>query len=64
MVGHARELGADPQRIAVGGDSAGGNLAASVALMAARDSVPLAWQLLIYPRTDITRDTQSLRLVR
>jgi acetyl esterase len=61
VVGHARELGADPQRIAVGGDSAGGNLAASVALMAARDSVPLAWQLLIYPCTDITRDTQSLR---
>ncbi len=62
VVDHAAELGADPERIAVGGDSGGGNLAASVALAAARDGVPLAWQLLIYPCTDIDRDTQSLRL--
>lgn len=62
VVAHAAELGADPQRIAVGGDSAGGNLAASVALGAARDGVPLAWQLLIYPCTDLERDTESLRL--
>lgn len=62
VVDHAAELGADPQRIAVGGDSAGGNLAASVALGAARDGVPLAWQLLVYPCTDLERDTQSLRL--
>lgn len=62
VVDHAAELGVDPQRIAVGGDSAGGNLAASVALGAARGGVPLAWQLLIYPPTDLERDTQSLRL--
>jgi acetyl esterase len=62
VVDHAAELGADPQRLAVGGDSAGGNLAASVALAAARDGVPLAWQLLLYPPTDLERDTQSLRL--
>ncbi|MDZ5619989.1 alpha/beta hydrolase [Nocardioides sp. HM23] len=62
VVDHAAELGADPKRIAVGGDSAGGNLAASVALAAARDGVPLAWQLLIYPCMDAERDTQSLRL--
>jgi acetyl esterase len=61
-VDHAAELGADRQQIAVGGDSAGGNLAASVALAAARDGVPLAWQLLIYPTTDLERDTQSLAL--
>jgi acetyl esterase len=62
VVDHATELGVDPQRIAVGGDSAGGNLAASVALGAARDGVPLAWQMLVYPPTDLERDTQSLRL--
>ena len=62
VVDHAADLGADRQRIAVGGDSAGGNLAASVALAAARDGVPLAWQLLIYPTTDLERDTQSLAL--
>jgi acetyl esterase len=50
---HAQELQVDRSRLAVGGDSAGGNLAAVVALMA-RDQggPPLAYQLLIYPATD------------
>lgn len=55
-------LGADARRIAVGGDSAGGNLAAAVAIEAARREIPLAFQLLIYPATDMTRGSASHRL--
>ena len=53
---HAAELRLDPARLAVGGDSAGGNLAAVVAI-AARDAgdLPVAFQLLIYPATDMRR---------
>ena len=47
---HAAALGADPSRVAVGGTSAGGNLAAAVALMARERGGPdLAYQLLVYP---------------
>jgi acetyl esterase len=50
---HAAELGADPARVAVGGDSAGGNLAAVVALRVRDEGGPrLAGQLLLYPTTD------------
>jgi acetyl esterase len=53
-------LGIDAQRLAVGGDSAGGNLAAVIALLA-RDQggPPIAFQLLIYPGTDMAAHTPS-----
>jgi acetyl esterase len=52
---HADELGVDARRLAVGGDSAGGNLAAAVSLGArdGTDPLPIAFQLLIYPATDM-----------
>ena len=57
---NAQELGVDPQRLVVAGDSAGGNLAAVVALMARdRASVAIAHQVLIYPITDSSTETQS-----
>ena len=49
---HAAELGCDPTRIAVSGDSAGGNLAAAAALAAPALGVRLVHQLLIYPALD------------
>jgi acetyl esterase len=53
-------FGGDPSRIAVGGDSAGGNLAAVVAQIARdRDQPALQFQLLIYPATDAACDTPS-----
>ncbi|HZV91647.1 MAG TPA: alpha/beta hydrolase [Caldimonas sp.] len=56
----AGALGLDATRLAVGGDSAGGNLAAVVAI-AARDAgnLPIAFQLLIYPATDMRRGHAS-----
>jgi acetyl esterase len=55
---NAVTLGVDPGRIAVGGDSAGGNLAAVVAQL---QPVPLRHQMLIYPVTDARRGSQSYR---
>jgi acetyl esterase len=57
---NAQALRIDPARIAVGGDSAGGNLAAVVALQARDSGAPRpAFQLLIYPATDQRRGTPS-----
>lgn len=61
--GHADELGADPARIAVGGDSAGGNLAAVVSRLARDEGGPIpALQLLAYPITDFGAHTRSRSL--
>jgi acetyl esterase len=59
---HAADVGADPGRLAVAGDSAGGNLAAVVARRL-RDAggPPLRLQALIYPATDAACDTPSYR---
>jgi acetyl esterase len=59
---HAAEIGADPARVAVGGDSAGGNLAAVVAQLAVGDDPPPAYQLLIYPVCDYSRARRSYEL--
>ncbi len=62
VVEHVAELDADVERIAVGGDSAGGTLATVVALMARDADGPRAsHQLLLYPATDCLRRTDSFR---
>lgn len=60
VVEHGRTLAIDPQNVAVGGSSAGGNLAAAVALVARDlDGPPIAHQLLVYPVTNFAFDTES-----
>jgi acetyl esterase len=57
---HAAQLGLDAARLAVGGDSAGGNLAAVVSIDARdRGDLPIAFQLLVYPATDQHRTAAS-----
>jgi acetyl esterase len=52
---HIERLGGDKKRLAVGGDSAGGNLAAAVALACQDAGISLAAQLLLYPATDLSK---------
>ena len=64
VVDHADDLSIAPERTGVGGDSAGGNLAAVLALMARDgDLPPLVHQALLYPVVDLTAASQSYQRV-
>jgi acetyl esterase len=59
---HGRDVGADPARVAVAGDSAGGNLSAVVSQLAAAGGTPgPTCQVLIYPAVDFSLETDSHR---
>ncbi|MFF1816285.1 alpha/beta hydrolase [Kribbella sp. NPDC058245] len=60
IAANAEKLQADPERLVVGGDSAGGNLAAATTLLARDKGPALAGQLLIYPNTRYGADTVSM----
>jgi acetyl esterase len=60
VLANGAELGGDSTRIAVGGDSAGGNLAAVVSIAARDKGLPVRHQLLVYPVTDATFSQPSM----
>ena len=60
----AASLGGDPARVALAGESSGGNLAASTALMLRDRGVHLAAQLLVVPGLDVARDTRLIEAAR
>jgi acetyl esterase len=61
VAGNSASLGVDPGRLAVGGDSAGGNLAAVVSLLGRDHGAPrIGYQLLIYPATDAAMRHDSI----
>ena len=59
LAGNGRTIGIDPRRLAVGGDSAGGTLAAACAIEARDAGLPLALQLLFYPGGAPWQDSAS-----
>jgi acetyl esterase len=62
IVKEAASLGVDPRRVAVGGDSAGGNLSANMAHLARDGEVPaLTFQMLLYPGTDMSMSQDSYK---
>lgn len=58
---NAAEIGGDPTRLAIGGDSAGGNLAAVVSQLARNHGPALVFQLLIYPAVGFDRNNESMQ---
>lgn len=63
LANNAGELGADPARIAIGGDSAGGNFTCAATMLARDKGGPsFCFQLLIYPVTDLASENESKRL--
>jgi acetyl esterase len=62
LVKHADSVNADPEHLGVGGDSAGGNLAATTAILAAEAGLPMSLQLLLYPITDFVNRSRSREL--
>ncbi len=62
LVKNADTVNADPDRLAVGGDSAGGLFSVTTALQAAEAGLPMAFQLLIYPATDFINRSRSKEL--
>jgi acetyl esterase len=64
VIAHAATFGGNPGAVAVGGDSAGGNLAAVVSHATRGDAVRPMFQLLVYPAVDLTCSMPSHRLFR
>lgn len=60
VISNCEKLGVDPNRIIIAGDSAGGNLCASIGVMAANENIQIRCLVMIYPMTTMTYDILSL----